>query len=186
MSKQEIEKQETTVVKTEKKEGKVKAWFNRNKGTIKIVLGGTVLATAIGAAWYYFKKHQEMEYDEENDCWYIPMEKEAEEVKTISHSKRGRHMLLDSDSPVSKFGMTDYDIYPKCVEIMPDEYGAMHLSDLGEVGEALKDTLPDVDEDSEVWALFNITRHTDDGEEPEDISFELERKYVPFAADKED
>lgn len=164
-----------STAKTKKEKG-FKAWVRRKKGTIKIVLGGTVLAGAIGAAWYYFRKHQGMEYDEEDDRWYIPMEKEAEEVKTISHSKRGRHMLLDSDSPASKFGMTDYDIYPKCVEIMPEEYGAMRLSDLGEVGEALKDTLPDVDEDSEVWALFNITRHPDDGEEPEDIPFELEHK----------
>lgn len=165
MSKQEIKKQEATVVeaKAEKKEGKVKAWFKRHKGTIKIVLGGTVLATAVGAAWYYFKKHQTMEYDEENDCWYIPVENDVEHVTTIKH----RHttptkILLDSDSPLSKYGFNDYDLYPGNAELVQDEFGPMKLSDLGDVGEALRDTIPDLEDDSAVWALFNIARNTDE------------------------
>ena len=109
-----------------------------------------------------------MDYDEENDRWYIPVENDVEHVTAIKH----RHatptkILLDSDSPLSKFGFNDYELYPGNAELMADEMGPMHLSDLGKVGEALKDTLPDVDEDSEVWALFNITRHTDEASEIE-------------------
>lgn len=165
-------KQEPVVeVKTE---GKVKRWWRKHKGAVKVIIGGTVLAGAAVALAKYVRDHYALApEDDEDGTWYIPIKKEVEHVTTVQHKLGPTKMLLDSDSPLAKFGVEDYDLYSGAVEFMQDEYGPLKISDIGDLGQAVKETCPDISDDSTVWCLLNVARDVNDDEcedAPEEVA----------------
>lgn len=134
-----------------KTEGKVKRWWRKHKGTVKVIVGGTVIAGAAVALTKYVRGH------------YALTSEDDEDGTTVRHNFRPipTKMLLDSDAPLAKFGVEDYDLYDGAIEFMQDEYGPLKISDIGDLGQAVKETCPDVSDDSTVWCLLNIARDID-------------------------
>lgn len=176
---EEVKTEAVKAKATVKPDGKLKAWYKRHRRTIKLVLGGTLIGYAAYGLYRNLRKMTEMVDGEEDEgqpddgTWYVPVRPEAEFVRTVTHRNKPVHMELDSDAPAQAFGIIDYDMYPRCIETMSTEYGAMKLEDLGDVGEAMKNTFPDLEDDSEVWALFNISRRANDDADPEVIGDEV-------------
>jgi len=139
MANEKAQQEPVVEVKTE---GKVKRWWRKHKGTVKVIVGGTVIAGAAIAVAKYVRDH------------YATASEDDEDGPT--------KMLLDSDSPLAKFGFEDYDLYSGAVEFMQDGYGPLKISDIGDLGQAVKETCPDISDDSTVWCLLNVARDIDD------------------------
>lgn len=156
---------------------KTKAYFDeveknetkrsRFKKFAKVLIGGTVLAAAaVGIAAYVKKRLAEGADDDENGEWYIPVSPEAAAVTTVSHRSKPTLIELDSDHPLQKFGIENYEDYGDHVAVLMNQQ--MKMEELPDILDDIKETIPGISEESDAWMLVEAVKNQEDSEEEDD------------------